>query len=130
MNKKKAKRNNVLAIFFIMLIGACCQNNHNSSIIESPSFPGGIEARDHYIKENMHWTQSQITVGGTVFVSFLVNEDGKISNVKVEKSLCDACDKEAVRLVRGMPDWIPAQKDGKPVTSKAMIAIRFGLAEN
>lgn len=91
------------------------------------SFPGGREKLDIYFRKNIQWNQSQLTVAGKVFVSFQVKENGSISDVAVVRSLCESCDKEAIRLVRNMPYWIPATKDNLPIESKAFVSIEFKL---
>ena len=69
----------------------------------------------------MNWRQSQLTVAGKVFVSFQVDEKGKISDAKVIRGLCDTCDKETLRLVQEMPNWTPARKAGKNITSESTL---------
>ncbi len=91
------------------------------------SFPGGREKLDIYFRENMQWNQSQLTVVGKVFVSLLVEKDGSISNVAVVRGLCESCDKEAVRLVKNMPIWIPAKKDEFMIESKVFVFVEFEL---
>lgn len=113
--------------FLIFVFNANCQNKGTTAV---PSFPGGKAELDRYLKENMKWTQSQLTVEGTVFVSFIVDSTGNIGSVKVTKSLCESCDKEAVRLVKSMPHWIPAKKEGRHINSDAMVSIPFKLSEN
>ncbi len=90
-------------------------------------FPEGNEKLSEFISTNFNWVQGQITVSGNVFVSFTVNSNGSIDDVKLEKGLCTTCDMEAMRLIKSMPKWIPAKKDGKFVRSKMVIPINFSL---
>lgn len=57
-----------------------------------------------------------------------VEENGKISNIKIQKSLSKSCDKEALRLVKNMPDWIPAKRNGKRIPADAMVSVPFELS--
>jgi protein TonB len=90
------------------------------------SFPGGQVALTEYIAKNFNWTHGQLTVQGSVFVEFLVDVDGKIKDAKVLKGLCESCDKEALRLVKSMPSWIPASMNGNKVEMKFVLPVKFG----
>ncbi len=65
---------------------------------------------------------------GKVFVSFVVEKDGSIQNVKVEKGVSSILDEEAMRVVRNMPKWTPAMKDGKEVRTSLTLPIVFHLS--
>ena len=86
---------------------------------QKPEFPGGQEALDKYIKENYKFAEIlneyQIDVSGRIFVYFIVETDGSISNVKVLRGLEEHFDEEAVRVVKSMPHWIPGKQNGQPV---------------
>jgi protein TonB len=114
--------------FLVLVINTSC--NHAVSVSSAPGFPGGKAELERFLSENMRWKQSQVTIEGTVFVSFVVNSRGKIGNVRVTKSLCESCDTEAVRIVNSMPNWIPAKKNGKPIGAEAIISIPFKLSGN
>lgn len=115
------------AFFMIFCIGvASCQSNHVDSVAH---FIGGSHELDKYIKENMNWRQGQLTVEGKVYVSFTVLSNGKVQDPLIEKSLCETCDKEAIRLVQKMPDWIPAVKSGQKIDSKVVLPIPFSLSQ-
>lgn len=90
-------------------------------------FPGGKSSLEKYLIKNMQWQNKQLTVEGSVFVEFAINKDGTVYNIKIIKGLCKSCDKEAIRLVSNMPNWLPALKNGNPVNSKATIPIYFSL---
>ncbi len=92
-----------------------------------PSFPGGQDSLIKYIDNNFNWAQGQSTVNGKVFVEFVVDVDGKISDVKIVRGLCDSCDKEALRLVKSMPTWIPGMQNGRKVKTKMLLPITFEL---
>jgi len=62
-----------------------------------------------------------------VIVSFIVLESGKITDKEILRSLCEKCDKEAIRIINLMPNWIPPQKNGKPIKSRILFPINFKL---
>jgi protein TonB len=92
-----------------------------------PSFPGGQGELKKYIDKNFKWTERQITIEGKVFVEFWIKEDGQVSNIKILRGLCETCDKEALRLVTEMPRWTPATQKGKPLRTRMVLPIYFGL---
>lgn len=82
-----------------------------------PEFPEGEEAFIQYLNENLVYPKSAFErkVEGKVVVSFVVEADGSITNVKVANSVDEDLDKEAVRVVKAMPKWIPGKHKGKAV---------------
>lgn len=66
-------------------------------------------------------------IQGKVLVKFTVKSDGSISNIRVTKSVDPYLDKEAVRVVKSMPRWIPGTQDGKPVNVEYTLPITFKL---
>ena len=96
---------------------------------QMPSFPGGDRKLMEYLSENIRYPEEceEICVQGRVIVSFIVEKDGSISNVKVAKSLAPLLDKEAVRVVSGMPKWIPGRQNGVAVRVKYIIPVTFRL---
>ena len=95
----------------------------------TPEYPGGQEALDKYLSENLKYPQAAIDNGieGTVDVAFMVMTDGSIGAIKIVRMVDPDLESEAIRLVKGMPAWIPADKDGKPVDAQAQVAIVFIL---
>ena len=94
-----------------------------------PSFPGGDKKLMEYLSENIRYPEEceEICVQGRVIVSFIVEKDGSISNVKVAKSLDPLLDKEAVRVVSGMPKWNPGRQNGVAVRVRCIIPVTFRL---
>jgi len=82
-----------------------------------------------YLQTNVTYPESAMKNNeiGKVFVSFVVEKDGSIQNVKVEKGVSSILDEEAMRVVRNMPKWIPAMKDGKEVRTSLTLPIVFHL---
>ncbi len=90
-------------------------------------FPGGSDSLKSFIERNLCYPHLLDCVEGSVIVRFIVEKDGSISDVKVIRSIEPLVDDEAVRVVRSMPKWIPAEKDGKAVRSRLMLPVKFGL---
>jgi protein TonB len=104
--------------------------NEPLSIAEvMPEFPGGKEALFAYIGKNLKYPEQAVEEGveGVVFVTFVVEADGKITGVKVLRGIGFGCEEEAVRVVRGMPNWTPGKQLGKPVRVKYNLPIRYKL---
>lgn len=96
---------------------------------EQPSFPGGEAALFEYLKKNIVYPTiaKESGIQGTVFVQFVVEPDGSVSNVKVLRGIGGGCDEEAVRVVKSMPRWNPGKQRGKPVRVYFNLPIRFVL---
>jgi len=97
----------------------------------SPEFPGGMDSLKAYIARNLVYPQTALDLGieGRCYLQFIISSQGNVSNVNVARGVpdCPECDKEAVRIVRKMPKWIPAQNGGKNVHSYYNLPIRFSL---
>lgn len=96
---------------------------------EMPRFPGGEEARIKYLNENLHYPvlAREAGIQGSVFVSFVVEKSGAVSDVKIIRGIGGGCDEEALKVVRGMPNWIPGKQRGIPVRVAFNMPIRFVL---
>ena len=94
---------------------------------EEASFPGGSTALTQYIKTNLQYPKEcrEGAPIGRVILGFTVNKDGSLSNIKVEKSLVPILDEEAIRVLKSMPKWTPAKKNGKVVKSHATVPFTF-----
>lgn len=100
-----------------------------SVLDEAPEFPGGSEGLKAYLIENLRYPEQAKKDGveGRVVVLFTVAEDGSIVNIEVSRGIGSGCDEEAVRVVKAMPKWKPAVKDGKPVAGQYALPITFKL---
>ena len=102
-------------------------------VIEWPDveakFPGGAAEMQRWIAENVQYPQTSIELNeqGKVFLSFVVEEDGSISNVEIERSVSGDLDKEAKRLLRKMPHWIPGEAKGLKARTRCRLPINFTL---
>ena len=97
--------------------------------IRKPQFKGGQEALMAYMIENIKYPKDayEVKTEGTVIVQFVVKADGAVSDVKVNKGVDESLDKEAVRVVSNMPDWIPARKGDKNVAVQLQLPIKFKI---
>lgn len=98
----------------------------------NPSFPGGEDSLKHFLVSNLQYPSNakDSNIEGTVYISFVVEQDGKISNVKPIKYIGFGLDEEAIRVVSMMPDWTPGYLGGKPVRTQLCIPIRYVLDNN
>lgn len=92
-----------------------------------PQFPGGKESLLQYLKDNRQYPADAVEEGieGRVIVSFYVETDGSLSEIKVVKSLSPSLDSEALRLVKSMPKWIPGKVNDKARRMKYSIPVIF-----
>lgn len=96
---------------------------------QMPSFPGGNEALMKFLQENVKYpvVAQENGVQGRVVVSFVVERDGSITDVKVVRSVDPSLDKEATRVVKSMPRWIPGKQNGAAVRVKYNVPVSFRL---
>ena len=94
-----------------------------------PAFPGGTEKLNAYLADNIQYPSVAADAGisGVVVVSFIIEKDGTISEVKCLRNIGGGCGDEAVRIVKTMPKWIPGVKDGKLVRCQFKLPITFAF---
>ncbi|WP_410220353.1 energy transducer TonB [Pedobacter sp.] len=94
-----------------------------------PSFPDGIAKFYDFLSQNIKYPEAALKnkTQGNVFLSFVVEKDGSLTDIKVERSLGNGTDEEAVRVLKLSKRWNPGQIDKKPVRTKYNIPIRFSL---
>lgn len=100
------------------------------TIVEESAAPkGGMAAFYKYVADKMKYPPQARRMGidGKVFVEFVINKDGSISDVKAVKGIGAGCDEEAVRVVQGAPSWTPGKQRGKPVKQRMVLPITFRL---
>ena len=92
-----------------------------------PQYPGGPNEMMKYLQENIKYPQSakDNKIEGRVFVTFVVEKDGSITNATVLRGIDKECDAEALRVVSSMPKWNPGQQDGKNVRTQFTIPIIY-----
>lgn len=92
-----------------------------------PEYPNGNEGLGKYLSENIKYPKKALKngVSGKVFVQFVIDKTGKVTNVVAVRGVEKSLDKEAVRVIKSMPKWKPGMKDGQPVKVKYTIPINF-----
>ena len=138
-------KNVVIKLFFVAVLSvlatshAFSQSNQqaketeetkSSQVVEEmPMFPGGEKVLVTYLKENLKYpaVPAENGVQGRVIVLFKVEADGSLTDVRIGGSVDPSIDREALRLVKAMPKWIPGKQDGKPVPVKFQVSITFSL---
>ena len=104
------------------------------SIEKTPEFPGGIDSLLAFISRNVMYPQAAIdnNIQGRVYIKFVVEKNGHVSNVELYKSNFQGndmgCIREAIRVVKLLPDFSPGIQNGKPVRVAYQIPISFKLA--
>jgi len=100
------------------------------TVVESmPDFPGGDAARIKYLNDNINYPQMARESGiqGRVFVTFVVEKNGAVTDVRVLRGIGGGCDEEAVRVIKNMPKWNSGKQRGKPVRVQFNMPILFKL---
>lgn len=102
----------------------------NISYMNPAEFPGGQGALLAFVKKNAVVPKmEELTLNTKVFVRFIVDADGTLNNIQVIKGStdCEACNEEAIRVVKAMPKWIPAVSYGQALSSTIVLPIQFKL---
>jgi protein TonB len=104
-------------------------NNVSATVDVMPSFPGGEAELNKYLAENIIYPQQAFENGiqGTVYVSFIVDLKGNLTDVKLLRGIGSGCDQEALRVVQMMPQWHPGQQKGKIVPVLYKMPVYFKL---
>ena len=94
-----------------------------------PDFPGGDVARMQFLRSNLEFPESAVEIGisGTVYIQFVVEPDGRITNIKAVRGPGGGLNQEALRVAQLMPKWEPGLKNGKPVRVLFTMPITFVL---
>ena len=96
---------------------------------EMPEYPGGMDAMYAYLGENIQYPDSAKInkISGKVYVTFVIEKDGSVTNVEVLRGIGGGCDKEAMRVVSEMPNWEPGKQRGQEVRVQYNLPIKFTL---
>jgi TonB family protein len=99
------------------------------NVQQMPSFPGGDAARLKYLTKNLRYPSQAVEndIQGTVFVSFVIKTDGRITNVRLLHRIGGGCDEEAIRVVSKMPQWKPGYQNGKKVDVLYNMPVSFKI---
>ena len=104
---------------------------NGDDVDQQPSFPGGTNAFNTFIVSNLKYpvVAQENGIQGRVVVKFIVEKDGSISNVEVDRSVYPSLDNEAMRVIKNMPKWIPGQINGKAVKVECSYPFVFRLQQ-
>lgn len=96
---------------------------------DMPEFPGGEKKLFAYLGENISYPKAakEAKVSGRVFITFVIEKDGSVSEVKLLRGIGSGCDEEAMRVVSSMPKWKPGLSEGKPVRVQYNLPIKYAL---
>lgn len=106
------------------------ENDQVFVVVESmPEFPGGYEALMKYLQENLKYPAlaKEMGIKGRVFLSFVVEKDGSVTDVRVLRGIGGGCDEEAIRVVESMPKWKQGLQRNQPVRVQFNLPIKFTL---
>ena len=94
-----------------------------------PEYEGGVEAMMKFIRKKIRYPQAprRLGIDGTVFVRFVVNGDGRVTDVEVIRGVHPDYDAEAVRVISMLPSWTGGRHNGRPVGVRMVIPINFSL---
>ncbi|MBP5455757.1 MAG: energy transducer TonB [Paludibacteraceae bacterium] len=94
-------------------------------------FPGGEKSKVEFLKENVKYPEEALEndIEGTVLLDFVVKKDSTIDDIRVIKSVHSLLDAEAIRVVKLMPKWVPAEYQGNPCSSRVKQVFYFKLKE-
>ena len=97
-----------------------------------PAYPGGEEKLAQFLKDNIQYPKEakDNKIEGKVYVSFVVDATGKITDVRMLKRMAYGMDQEAMRVVKMMPNWVPGKQDGKAVAVQYTLPINFSLSDS
>jgi protein TonB len=100
-----------------------------TSVEQEPSFPGGPKRWSEYIKANLKYPEvaKANDVQGRVFVTFVVERDGSVTNPKILRGIGNGCDEEVVRLLKNCPKWNPGMQNGKALRVQYIVPVEFKL---
>jgi len=102
-------------------------NRANKTMNEQSKFKGGNDALIKYLHKNLNYPEEakEKNIQGRVYVKFKIAKTGKIKDVKIIRSINPLIDNEAKRLIKEMPDWIPAKANNEQIESEKILPIIF-----
>jgi protein TonB len=94
-----------------------------------PAYEGGLEALYRFVQRKVHYPAGDRRIGveGTVYVSFVVNRNGDVVDVKTIKGISASCDKEAERVISMLAKWTPGMQHHRPVSVRMTLPIKFQI---
>lgn len=98
-------------------------------VIQKASFKGSTTALQSYLKDNLKYPAlaRENAMEGDVTISFFILADGTVHGARVEEGLNNICNAAALDVIKNMPKWTPATRNGKPVPSKYKLTVNYSL---
>ena len=119
---------------FTLNVNAQEKKSDNSDVVytvveNEAEFPGGVAAMNRFLAENIKYPTlaKQKNIEGKVIISFIVEKNGSLSDIRTIKDIGEGCGDEGIRIVRLMPKWKPAKQKGPPVRQQFLLPISFVL---
>jgi len=106
------------------------EEQHIFLVVENmPEYPGGEAEMYKFIREIIKYPRmaKEMGISGRVFVTFVVERDGSVTDVQILRGIGGGCDEEAIRVIEAMPIWSPGRQRGKPVRVQYRMPIKFTL---
>lgn len=100
-----------------------------NAVEQMPQFPGGDEKLIQFLQKNLIFPEHAIEnqIFGTVYITFIIESDGTVSNPRILRGIGSGCDEEAIRVIKLIPRWIPGKQNGKTVRVQYNLPIKFKL---
>ncbi len=127
-----ASKNNETTVFAYRVVDGTPQlaDKHVFAVVdEMPEYPGGQDEMMKYLGNNIKYPDEARKAGiqGLVYVTYVVEKDGTITELRINRGIGGGCDEEAIRVVSAMPKWEPGKQNGKPVRVQFNLPIKFSL---
>lgn len=122
----------VLSVYSQKLAVPCTttdtSDNPVYTVVETmPAFPGGDSALIKFLRQNIHYPElaRESRIQGTVYVTFILEKDGKVSNVRILRGIGGGCDEETMRVIKLMPPWNPGKCGNNAVRVQMNMPVKF-----
>jgi protein TonB len=104
-------------------------NQIYTAVQQQASFPGGLKAFGDYLTKNVKYPENakKQNIKGYVFITFVVEKDGSLSNIKILRSVSSDIDAEATRVIAASPKWEPGRQNGQAKRTQFTVPIKFTL---
>lgn len=124
------KIDNHFLLWFLLIVVLSfnnCLSQEFTGIVSGPVYNGGISALNEFIMENIMYPEESGKEGssGVVTLSYIINEKGKVEDVKILRGINAKCDAEAIRVAQLINGWQPAVQLGKPVSVRVIMPVEF-----
>lgn len=127
---KNAQKDEVLKCGEVVVKEEPKDENYVFGVVEQmPSFRGGKNALMKFLTDSIRYPAEAKAMGiqGRVILTFVIERDGSVDSVKVVKKVSPELDREALRVVKSMPKWMPGKQNGRTVRTKYTIPVTFKL---